>query len=112
MDATGREHRMCATRMEGRFDGTRMAPHGRGVFDDVHGPVGGTVRGALWRVAVSVVVPVVWIGLTLVYLALWAHGFTLPQEIVVGVVSALSLLAALAVLWISFGMQLYHHWVD
>jgi len=89
-----------------------MTPHG-GDDDDRGGfPSSWTVRGALWRIAASIVAPVVWLSLTLLYLGFWAHGLNLFQEIVIGVVSLLTLVGALILLWVSFGIRLYHRWVD
>jgi hypothetical protein len=79
--------------------------------DAVGFPISWTVRAALWRVVVSVLAPVVWLGLTLLFFGFWATGLTLTQDVVVGIVSILALLGALTVLWLSFGIQLYRRWV-
>lgn len=79
-------------------------------WGDEHGarfPLSRTVRAALWRVIISVLAPVVWLSLTLLYFGFWANGLTLAQDVVVGVVSVLALLGTLTVLWVSFGIQLY-----
>ena len=58
------------------------------------------------RVVVSIAAGVGWLSLTLLFLAFWAGGFTLVQDIVVVVVSLLVLGAVLLGSWISFGMRL------
>ena len=78
--------------------------------DDWGLPFSWAIRGAVWRVVVSVLAPVLWLILTLLFFAFWAHGLTLAQDIVVGFVSVLALFAALVVVWVSFGIQAYHRW--
>jgi len=75
-------------------------------------PLAWTVRGALWRVTASILAPVAWFSVMLLYFGFFAHGLSLAQEIIVGVVSGLALLAALTLLWVSFGVRAYHRWVD
>lgn len=86
-----------------------MAPHG---WHDDGFPLGWTVRGALWRIAASIVAPVAWLCATLVYLGFWAHGLSAFQVVVVCVVSGLTLLGTLLVMWLSFGVSAYRRWVD
>ena len=64
------------------------------------------------RLLLSIGATVGWICLTLLYLAFWAHGFTLVQSIVVIVVSLLVLGAILVGAWISFGLRFVHRWSD
>jgi hypothetical protein len=80
-------------------------PMHRSGFSDV-------VRGALVRVVLSILVPVVWISLTLVYVAFFAPTFTFFQDFVLVLVSILGLLAALTVMWVSYGVGVYHRWMD
>jgi hypothetical protein len=80
--------------------------------DDVPFPVAWLFRGVVRRIVASVLLPVAWLSLTLLYLGFWAHGLTWVQDLIVGVVSVLTLFAALAVLWVTFGVQAYRHWVD
>jgi hypothetical protein len=89
-----------------------MAPYSWHDGDDPGRLVSWTVRGALWRILASLLLPVLWVSATLLYLGFFAHGFDLWQEIVVGVVSVLTLFAAMAVVWVSFGFRLAHRWVD
>lgn len=96
--------------MVARWDRVSMIGH-HGHNDDASFPVSWTVRGALWRMAVSVLAPVAWLSVTLLYLGFWAHALSLVQDILVGVVSVLMLFGALVVVWLSFGVQLYHRWV-
>jgi hypothetical protein len=70
------------------------------------------VRGALVRVVLSVLVPVVWVSLTLVYVAFFAGGFSFFQDFVIVVVSLLALLGTVTAMWAAFGLHLYHRWVD
>lgn len=57
------------------------------------------------RVVASIGATFGWLSLTLLYLAFWAHGFSLLQDIVVVVVSLLILGAFLLGAWITFGMK-------
>ena len=75
-------------------------------------PLSNVVRGALVRVVLSVLVPVAWISLTLVYVAFFAPRFSVFQDIVLVIISVLALVGALTVMWVSFGMRMYHDWVD
>lgn len=89
-----------------------MTPH---AWQDAHDPdalISWTVRGAFARIAGSVVLAVAWLSATLVYLAFFAHGWNFWQETVVGIVSVLTLLAGLVLLWVSFGFRLARRWVD
>ncbi|MGA8542336.1 MAG: hypothetical protein WB947_02160 [Thermoplasmata archaeon] len=53
---------------------------------------------------------VAWVCFTLLYVAFWAHGFSLFQSIVVIVVSLLLLFALLVGAWVSFGMRMAGRW--
>lgn len=64
------------------------------------------------RITVSIVAPIVWLAGTLLFFGFWARGFTVAQDIIVGVVSVLALLAVLLALWLSFGARAFHRWVD
>jgi hypothetical protein len=75
-------------------------------------PFAHLVRGALVRVVLSVLIPVAWISLTLVYVAFFAPTFSVFQDIVLGIVSVLALVGALTVMWVSFGLRMFHDWVD
>ena len=55
---------------------------------------------------------VAWICFTLLYVAFWAHGFSLFQSIAILIVSLLILGALIAGAWISFGMRFARHWTD
>jgi hypothetical protein len=76
--------------------------------DSIHS----TVRGALWRVALTVVVPAAWISATILFLAFFAHGLSAFQEIAVLVSSGLLLVAAVAAMWVTFGLRMYRRWVE
>ncbi len=75
-------------------------------------PVSQVVHGALIRVVLSILVPAIWISLTLVYVAFFAPSFTFFQDLVLVLVSILGLGAALLAMWVSFGLRIYHRWVD
>jgi hypothetical protein len=64
------------------------------------------------RVLASIAGSVGWLSLTLLYLAFWAQGFSLLQNIVIVVVSLLVLGAVLIGSWISFGFRFVGHWTD
>ncbi len=70
------------------------------------------VRGAIVRVVLSVLIPVVWISLTLVYVAFFAPTFSWFQDFVIVLVSLLALLGTVTAMWISFGLRVYHRWAD
>lgn len=72
------------------------------------GLIGTVRRGILLSIAASVS----WISLVLLYVAFWAHGFTLFQSIVVVVVSLLVLGASLVGAWLSFGMRFADEWLS
>jgi hypothetical protein len=64
------------------------------------------------RVLVSIAATVGWLSLTLIYVAFWAHGFTLFQSVVVVVVSLLVLGAVLVGAWVSYGLRFAGRWSD
>ncbi|MGA8275676.1 MAG: hypothetical protein WB789_09250 [Thermoplasmata archaeon] len=70
------------------------------------------VRGAIVRVVLSILVPVAWISLTLVYVAFFAPTFSFFQDFVIVVVSLLGLVGTVTAMWVSFGLRVYHGWVD
>ncbi len=63
-------------------------------------------------VALSIVGVVGWVSFTLLYVAFWAHGFSLFQTAVVVLVSLLVLFGALATTWVSFGLRWAHDFLD
>ncbi len=75
-------------------------------------PFRSTVRGALWRVALTVLIPAAWISATILFLAFFAHGLSVFQEIAVLVSSGLLLVAAVAAMWVTFGLRMYHRWIE
>ncbi|HTW54991.1 MAG TPA: hypothetical protein VMG36_00885 [Thermoplasmata archaeon] len=79
-------------------------------FDRDDRPVGRTVRALVWRITLTILAPVVWLGFVLLFFAFWASALTVPQEIVVGVVSVLALFATLVVVWVSFGVRMARRW--
>jgi membrane protein YdbS with pleckstrin-like domain len=84
-----------------------------GIFDDdPTSPIGQTVRGAMRRIVATVLTAVLWLSVTLVYLAFWVHGWTLAEYVVAGTVSFLGLIGALVLIWVTFGIRLYHVWVE
>lgn len=63
------------------------------------------------RFLASVAATVAWLSLTLLYVAFWAHGFSLFQSIVVVIVSLIILTAVLVGAWVSFGLRFVGRWV-
>lgn len=63
-------------------------------------------------VAVSIAGIVAWISFTLLYVAFWAHGFSLFQSAIVVLVSLLVLFGTLATTWISFGLRWAHDFIE
>jgi hypothetical protein len=68
----------------------------------------GTVSRLRWAVVASIVLGVAWMSFSLLYVAFWAHGFSLFQSIVVVLVSLIVLIGALSAVWISFGLRWAH----
>jgi hypothetical protein len=64
------------------------------------------------RVLVSLAATASWLSLTLLYVAFWAHGFSLFQSIVVIVVSLIILAAVVMGAWVSFGLRYVGRWGD
>jgi hypothetical protein len=71
-----------------------------------------TISHLRYAVVASVVAAVAWICFTLLYVAFWAHGFTLFQSIVVIVVSLVLLAGAMSATWLSFGLRWARHHFD
>jgi hypothetical protein len=55
---------------------------------------------------------IAWVCFTLLYVAFWAHGFSLFQSIVVIIVSLLILTGVVVGSWISFGLRWAGRWDD
>ncbi len=53
-----------------------------------------------------------WMGFVLLFVAFWAHAFTLFQSIVLIVVSLLGLFGLVVGLWITFGTRFLGHRFD
>jgi hypothetical protein len=68
----------------------------------------GTVSRLRRAVVASIVAGVAWVSFTLLYVAFWAHGFSLFQSLVVIFVSLLILFGSLAAVWVSFGLRWAH----
>jgi hypothetical protein len=62
------------------------------------------------RVVASIGVVVGWISFTLLYVAFWATGFSLFQNIIVIVVSLLVLFGVLVAAWVSYGLRFVDRW--
>jgi len=75
-------------------------------------PFSASLRGLKRRIIASILVPVAWLSGTLLYLAFWAHGFSLFQSVVLVVVSILVLFAVMAGIWISFGFRQARTWME
>jgi hypothetical protein len=68
----------------------------------------GTVSRLRRAVVGSIVAAVAWISFTLLYVAFWAHGFSLFQSLVVIFVSLIVLVGAFSAVWVSFGLRWAH----
>lgn len=75
-------------------------------------PMHSTVRGALWRIGLTVLIPVIWISTTLLFVAFWARDFTWFQDLSILIVSTLLLFGTIAAMWATFGFGMYRRWVD
>ena len=62
------------------------------------------------RIVVSIASSVGWLCAVLLFLAFWAGGFTLFQDIVIVVVSLLILGGVLLGAWISLGLSFVSRW--
>ncbi len=71
-----------------------------------------TTRALRRRVLASIIAPVAWLSLTLLYIGFWAHGFSLFQSIILILVSILVLIAVMGVVWVSFGFREGRRWMD
>ncbi len=71
-----------------------------------------TLRELKWRVVGSIVLPIVWTSVTLLFYGFWATGLSLTQDVVVGVVSVLTLLATIAAMWFSLAFGVARKWVS
>jgi hypothetical protein len=73
-------------------------------------------RGSFARLrraaVVSIAGAVGWICFTLLYVAFWAHGYSLFQSIIVIVVSLIVLAGVMAATWVSFGLRWAHGGFD
>ena len=65
-----------------------------------------------WRFLASLGASVGWFSLTLLYVAFWAHGFSLFQSAIVVIVSLMVLVAFLIGAWVSFGLRFVGGWPD
>ena len=68
------------------------------------------IEGVRRRVLVSIAGGVGWVCFTLLYVAFWAHAFSIFQSVIVVIVSLLILGGILAGSWVSFGMRLAGRW--
>ncbi len=72
-----------------------------------------SVLGRLRRRLVASIAGVTgWIVFALLWVAFWASGYSLFQNIAVVVVSLVILFGVLASLWVSFGLGVARHWSD
>ena len=71
-----------------------------------------SLRGLRWRIVLSILGTVAWVGFTLLYIAFWAHDFSLFQSVVVVVVSLLVLFGVTCAAWISYGLRTARRWTE
>jgi hypothetical protein len=82
---------------------------GHGVW---HGHHHGTMAHLRRAVLATFLGSIAWVCFTLLYVAFWAHGFSLFQSVVVVLVSLLVLAGVVVGGWISFGLRWAHRWDD
>jgi hypothetical protein len=58
----------------------------------------------------SIVIPIAWLCVTLLYVGFWASGFSLFQSIIVILVSTLIMGGTLGVVWMAWGPKYRHAW--
>ncbi len=80
--------------------------------DDADHPLSRTLNSLKWRVVGSIVLPFLWLSALLLFYTFWATGFSLAQDLVVGVVAVLTLLAAVIGMWLSFAFRAAGRWVS
>lgn len=85
-----------------------MTDDSRWDSDWPHAFARGTVTRLRRAVVATILAAVTWISFTLLYVAFWAHGFSLFQSLVVIAVSLIVLFGILAATWASFGMRWSH----
>lgn len=68
-------------------------------------------KGLRWRILVSVLGPIAWVCLTLLYVGFWSSGFTVVQSLIVVLVSTLVMAGVITALWIGWGPR-YRHAFD
>ncbi len=89
-----------------------MAESTSTMFDSFGEIASRTVRGAIVRIVLTILIPLAWLSVTLLYLAFWAQGFSVFQDVVIFVVSMLALFGAVAGMWISFGLRTARRWIE
>ena len=57
------------------------------------------------RILASIAGGVAWISFTLLYVAFWAHGFSVWQSLAIVLVSLVVLVGLLAGAWVSYGLS-------
>lgn len=67
-------------------------------------------EGLRWRMGVSILAPIVWLSVTLLYVGFWASGFTLFQSVIVILVSTLILGGVMGTAWMAWGPRYRHAW--
>lgn len=63
-----------------------------------------------WRVALSIIMGVGWLAFFVIWLAFWAGGYTIYQNIAIFIVSILVLGGVLGASWASYGMRFARGW--
>ena len=79
---------------------------------EVESPTGweNAPKGLRWRMTFSILVPIGWLCVTLLYVGFWASGFTLFQSIIVILVSTLIMGGAMGAIWMAWGPRYRHAW--
>ena len=67
-------------------------------------------RGLRWRIVMSILVPITWLCVTLLYVGFWASNFSLFQSIIVILVSTLIMGGVMGAAWTVWGPRYRHAW--
>ncbi len=67
-------------------------------------------RGLRWRLTVSILVPITWLCVTLLYVGFWASGFSIFQSVIVIIVSTLIMGGVMGAVWMAWGPRYRRAW--
>ncbi len=78
----------------------------------VHSAFHHSIGGLRWRIVLSILGPVAWVSFTLLYIAFWAHNFSLFQSVIVVLVSLLVLFGVTLAAWVSYAFRAARRWIE